>query len=407
MQSAEFIMSKPSKGNRASDFLQVAKAVRLELQKTSAEVDRNGEYPFDNMRLIEDSGLSTLGVPIGINDGNASHDRLDDVSALTEIIADLAAGESSTAQIWLVTRQHSYEYLEDDSPLGPEAKKILIDRMKNERVRFCDASAERYKVRHLFELPCRKVKGGVVVSGTKHFGTGITGATYVHSTVAMMAEDGTRVGDHEVLIDLKSDGVEMHNDWDNMGQRATCSNSVTYHDVFVPDGFHWSVAGSTVPWAAPDRQNNLAAMSVGIAEGALDALCDFMRNRSSYAGASEDPVILGAIGRYTTAVLAARWTLLQSARVTEQFLRGQGGVTGAEAVSMAAAAKLMAVRIATEVAGEMQVLCGGQSSSNAYRLDRFWRNARTLSVQDVLTIRERDLGRWALETRGLASSASL
>ncbi len=76
-------------------------------------------------------------------------------------------------------------------------------------------------------------------------------------------------------------------------------------------------------------------------------------------------------------------------------------------MQMAAVAKLMAVRTATEVSGEMQILCGGQSSSNAFRLDRFWRNARTLSVQDVLTIRERDLGRWALETRGVAPKATL
>ncbi len=400
-------MFQPSRPKCAADFIPVAKAVRAKMQKTSAEVDRTGDYPFDNIRLIEDSGLLSLGVPAGINNGSASHDRIDDVSALTEIIADLAAGESSTAQIFLVTRQHSYEYLREGSPQGREARQTLIERMKTERVRFCDASAERYKVRHLFEVPCRKVKGGVVVSGTKHFGTGITGSTYVHSTVAMMADDGTRIGDHEVLIDLKSEGVEVLNDWDNMGQRATCSNSVTYHDVFVPDGFHWTTAGTSVPWAAPDRQNNLAAMSVGIAEGALDALCDFMRNRSSYAGAAEDPVILCAIGRYTAAVTAARSTLTQSARLTEKFLRGQDGITGPEAMQMAAVAKLMAVRTATEVSGEMQILCGGQSSSNAFRLDRFWRNARTLSVQDVLTIRERDLGRWALETRGVAPKATL
>ncbi|MFT4012840.1 MAG: acyl-CoA dehydrogenase family protein [Paracoccus sp. (in: a-proteobacteria)] len=399
-------MTQISNQSRAWDFIPVAQAVRAELQKTSAQVDRAGTYPFENMRIIEDAGLSTLGVPIGINDGNASHDRLDDVTALTRIIMEIAAGESSTAQIWLVTRQHSYDYLREGSPLGAGARDTLIQRMKSERVRFCDASAERYKVRHLFELPCRKVDGGVIISGTKHFGTGISGATYVHSTVAMLDRDGNRLGDHEVLIDLKTDGIEVHDDWDNMGQRATCSHSVTYHDVFVPDGFHWSPQGTTVPWGAPDRQNNLAAMTVGIAEGALDALCDFMRNRASYAGATEDPVILGAIGRYTAAVMAAKSTLLQSARMAEKFLRGEGSVSGPEAMSMAAAAKLMAIRTATEVGGEMHVLCGGQSSSNHYRLDRFWRNARTLSVQDVLTIRERDLGRWALETRGLTLSAA-
>lgn len=400
-------MFQPSRPKCAADFIPVAKAVRAEMQKTSAEVDRAGQYPFDNMRLIEDSGLLSLGVPVGVNNGAASLDRVDDVTALTEIIADLAAGESSTAQIFLVTRMHSYDYLRPGSPLGAEAREILIERMKTERVRFCDASAERYKVRHRFEVPCRKVEGGVVVSGTKHFATGISGSTYVHSTVAMTADDGTRLGDHEVLIDLKTPGIEVHNDWDNMGQRATCSNSVTYHDVFVPDGFHWPTEGSSVPWAAPDRQNNLAAMSVGIAEGALDALCDFMRNRSSYAGAAEDPVILATIGRYTAAVMSARATLLESARLAEKFLRGQGGVTGPEAMQMAAVAKLTAIRVATEVAGEMQILCGGQSSSNSFRLDRFWRNARTLSVQDVLTLRERDLGRWALENKGVAPEAAL
>ncbi len=136
-------MFQPSRPKCAADFIPVAKAVRAKMQKTSAEVDRTGDYPFDNIRLIEDSGLLSLGVPAGINNGSASHDRIDDVSALTEIIADLAAGESSTAQIFLVTRQHSYEYLREGSPLGREARQTLIERMKTERVRFCDASAER------------------------------------------------------------------------------------------------------------------------------------------------------------------------------------------------------------------------------------------------------------------------
>ena len=58
-------MFQPSRPKCAADFIPVAKAVRAEMQKTSAEVDRTGDYPFDNIRLIEDSGLLSLGVPAG------------------------------------------------------------------------------------------------------------------------------------------------------------------------------------------------------------------------------------------------------------------------------------------------------------------------------------------------------
>ena len=33
---------------------------------------------------------------------------------------------------------------------------------------------------------------------------------------------------------LDDPGVRKHGDWDNMGQRGTCSQTITYDNIFVP-----------------------------------------------------------------------------------------------------------------------------------------------------------------------------
>ncbi|MFT3797660.1 acyl-CoA dehydrogenase family protein [Microbacterium sp.] len=362
----------------------------------SAEIDRLGAYPEQAMRLLEEMGFYDITVPRALG-GVAADDELDDAEALIEILINLGAGESSTAQVWEFSRHLGLVAFGPNSPLSEQARGELFARIAKEDrpIRFCGTGAERYKVRHSYEMKVTPVDGGVVVNGTKYFATGVDGADYAFAPGCL---DGfpsyLEGGAYEVLIDLRSEGVHIHGDWDNMGQRATGSGAVTYEGVFVPDGYHWPRTTQETT-ASPIGSAHLVLVMAGIGAGALDALAEFVKNRTSYPGALEDPIIQFQFGEYEYRLRAAQMAVRESIRLSVAHHR-TGTPSKAESVLSIHAAKLALIDALTRVTSTMHNLCGGQGTSNSYDLDRFWRNARTLASQDVMDLKQRALGAWAL-----------
>ena len=385
----------------ASKYVAIAEGLRGKLAETAAEVDRAGTYPEANMRLIAESGLGDLMLPESAG-GAAPDEPADELLALVQILKNLGAGESSTAQIWAFGKGQSVSLTGRNSPL-PEATRLkLVDEVRNEGVRFCSPQAERYKTgRFDFRVPIRRVDGGVVIDGTKYFGTGSAGAKYAHSNglmegFASVAEGGA----YNVLVDLASEGVELHDDWDNMGQRATGSNAITYHNVFVPDGYHWPSDDG----AFKDPNNStgiffqfgLTSVLLGIGVGAMDALVAHLNARATFPGVFEDTSTRYQIGLHAARLAAAEASLMSAAAKAVDF-RKNGTTPRAEVSIAGIQAKISVVEATLGIAGDMHKFLGGQSSSNIYGYDRFWRNARTLALQDVMDVKAQQMGAWTLK----------
>lgn len=374
--------------------------LRAQLAATAAEVDAEGAYPWENMRLIESSPVGPLSRPQAIG-GIAADNPADDIIVTAEVAMNIAAGESSTAQIWYWDKHMSSQFLGAESPMGPEAKAAYLARAAVEPIRLVGTAAERYKKRFVMEMGARIVEGGIIVDGTKYFGTGVDGAAYVHIPVTLDGkEPGAPGSGIEALIDLESPGVVVNDDWNNMGQRATVSHSVTYHEVFVPDGWWWFTDSE---WAGGQlvaaTQVTVSAMLLGIGVGAMDALVDFLQRRTSYKESLTDPVFHYRVGRHAFLLRAAHGAVQEAARMTNA-LASDGRVltkeNSGQLFSAVDSAKLMAAEAAITIASDMHGLMGGQSTSNVYGLDRFWRNARTLAAQDVMDIRQLALGKQIL-----------
>src|SRR3984893_14484889 len=147
----------------AEQFVYVAQHLRREFEKTAAEVDANGAYPTDNMRMIHETGLDAIFFPRewGGVIGSNPHE---DIEAIAEIITELSAGESSTAQIFNVHRGLTFE-LFSASALSNERKKILHREMMEEDARICSPGGEPTTKSFSFRNSCKPVAGGVVVDG--------------------------------------------------------------------------------------------------------------------------------------------------------------------------------------------------------------------------------------------------
>ncbi|SEE05111.1 Acyl-CoA dehydrogenase [Rhizobiales bacterium GAS191] len=390
----------------AEQFVYVAQQLRREFEKTAADVDASGAYPTENMRRIHETGLDAICFPRewGGVIGSAPNE---DLEAIAEIFTELAAGESSTAQIFNVHRGLTFE-LFSGGAMSNERKQTLHREIMKEDARICSPAAEPTKKRFSFQTSCKPVPGGVAINGIKYFATGCEGSRYGVAPVLMdgfsSVEDG---GLHWVLVRLDAPGVTLNRDWDNMGQRATGSSSVTFNNVFIPDGSHWSGnAGgqrsnptSAKNISGPVSQIVMAAIILGMGFGALDAMCTYIREHvrptnPEWKDQTEDPITQHHIGRYSTMLAAARSANRDAARSVVRFIRN-GGARADVSVAMMHA-KVAAIDAAMTTAGELHRLCGGQSTANKYRLDRFWRNARTLSTHDSQDVKLRQIGSYIL-----------
>ncbi|GAB2671928.1 SfnB family sulfur acquisition oxidoreductase [Saccharopolyspora gloriosae] len=346
---------------------------RSELAEGGFAADRDNADPAANMALLAESGAARLAVPAefgGLWDGAERGGW----GALIRAVREISAGDGPTGQNWLTTALVARELF---GPAGgfPEATRAaLARRMLDDGLRFVSSVAETGGPGR---VTARPVEGGVVLSGTKTFNSNSGGRGMARVSCLL---EGPRSA-HQVLVDLNHDQVESHDDWDNMGQRGTRSQTLTYRDVFVPDGWHRPAEETPSPVFLAAVMLLHAALMQGIGDGALDALVGHARtmHRGSlprFATPAEDPLVLRRVGALSSALAASRALLHSAADALED------GAGGDDVTADCFRAKVAAVEASLAATTEIHEITGARSTSHTHRYDRFWRNARTFASHD-------------------------
>lgn len=198
-------------------------------------------------------------------------------------------------------------------------------------------------------------------------------------------------------------GLVRRDDWDGFGQRQTDSGTVEFegvrveaHELLTTPGPLGSVAASLRPCFA---QAILGHVLLGLAEGALEAATSpVVRPR----GNDEERALLARrrAGEFLLLVEAAKALARQAATALDAAFDRGDALTPEERGEVARAialAKVAATRAALEVAEGSIELLGARASSRELGLDRFWRNARTLTLHDPVDLKLVELGRAALD----------
>lgn len=357
-------------------LLQRAKLLRKALAATAAQVDAQGKDPQDAFQQIWQAGLYRLSLPQiygGLSDGTAHAN----CTATIAVLTDLSAAEGSTGMLFMVQTALLRLLLGDRIGLPETTRQQLAREVVEENARFVASNAETGTSGR---VTARKVDGGIVLNGTKTFNTGSGGARYAHVTHVLEGEPGRHAG----LVRLDRPGVILHHDWDTMGQRATESQTITYQDVFVPDGWHYAISGGMPRTFFPFALLMQSAVMLGIGLGGFDAMLEYVRmhKRSltpQWKDGTTDPLVRLRIGSLSTHLAAAHALQREVSRHVEQLNEGDDPDA---LIADALRAKVASIEAALKTTNELFELTGARSTSNAYRLDRFWRNARTFSVHD-------------------------
>ena len=162
-----------------------------------------------------------------------------------------------------------------------------------------------------------------------------------------------------------------------------------------------SISGQApLPHASLRYQAGFAAVLIGLGIGALRAAIPFVTGKSrpwpsaGVDNAADDPFVRRLTGELTADLAAAYALTLATGDLLDAHERGEIDRTALAAPIYAA--KAAASRAGVRATSEIFALMGTRSVARAHGFDRFWRNARTISLHDPVDWKHSELGQHVL-----------
>jgi len=371
------------------DYLALATALAEEFATTAVERDAKGGTPKQERDRIRASGLLKLIVP-------KEYGGLGETWITTlKISRELAKVDSSIAHVF------SYHHLGVIIPhiFGSTAQKEQYYSKTIENNWFWCNALNPLDRRTTLTPDGNNFR----LNGVKSFCSGSKDSDILPITATNNDEITI------LAIPTQRQGINIQDDWDNMGQRQTDSGSIVFDNVLV---YEEEIFGERDRTPRPFNtiracltQLNLANIYLGIAQGALAAAKQYTRTStkpwltSGVESATVDPYILQHYGNMwvdlqgATCLTDIAGELLQNAWEQEWALSEEQRGECAMAI---ATAKVAATKVGLDITSRIFEVMGARATSGKYGFDRYWRNLRTFTLHDPVDYKVQDIGNWVL-----------
>ncbi|RAM51893.1 MAG: monooxygenase [Hapalosiphonaceae cyanobacterium JJU2] len=375
----------------SKDWIAIASSVSADLTTTAVERDTKAGLPDVEIQLLRESGLLPLVVPKEYGGTGATW-----IEAL-KIVQELSKADGSIGQLYgnhlnLVALGHVS---------GTSEQKQRYYRQTAEHNLFW-ANAINTRDTRLKITPNGE---HFRVNGIKSFGTGVAIADL---RVFSALQDGVEVP-WIFIIPQNRTGVVSNQDWDNIGQRRTDSDTFIFHDVLVKKdevlGYPYPPDSAFATFLGIIAQLTKTYVYLGIVEGALVAAKEYTINQtkpwitSGVDSAKKDPYILYHYGELWTELQAAIALSDRTLSQVQQAWEKEANLTIKERGEVAIAvftAKTFATRIGLNITNRIFEVMGTRSTASKYGFDRYWRDLRTFTLHDPVDYKLRDIGNWIL-----------
>jgi len=213
-----------------------------------------------------------------------------------------------------------------------------------------------------------------VINGAKTF---TTNAHYAQVCVAMAATDRSKSqhGISAFLVEEGTAGFRAGKKEDKLGMRASDTGEVIFTDCRVPGSALLGLAGEGFIDALrvlDGGRISIAALSVGIAQGAFDAALKYAKQRKQFGRfISEFQAIQFKLADMATDIEAARLLVNRAC-----WLKDQGKSVNRES----AMAKLFASEIAVRACNEAVQIHGGYGFTKDYPVEKFYRDVKLMTI---------------------------
>jgi short/branched chain acyl-CoA dehydrogenase len=330
------------------------------------ELDRDHRFPYEIVAEMAELGL--MGIPVPEDWGGAGGDTLSYAIAVEELtrvdssVAITVAAHTSLGTMPILmfgTEEQKRTWLPDLA-----AGKRLAAFALTEPEAGSDAGATRTRA----ELR----DGKWVVNGSKIF---ITNAgTDITACVTITA----RTGDDEIsnlIVPNGIDGYEISAPMRKMGWRASDTRELSFKDCALPEDNLLGPRGAGYKQfleVLDGGRISIAAMGLGLAQGAYDLATAYARERKQFGRPIADfQAIQFKLADMATEIEAGRGLVYQAA-----WLKDQGRPFAKEA----AMAKLFTGELAHRVANHALQIHGGYGFMDEYAISRLYRDQKVLEI---------------------------
>lgn len=216
--------------------------------------------------------------------------------------------------------------------------------------------------------------GGWKVNGSKNF---ITHAIACNTLVAVAVTDkekGNR-GISAFVFDKSMEGFRSDKKENKVGMRASETASVVFEDCYVPDENMLGTEGEgflQCMQVLDGGRISIAALSVGMAQGAYEAALRYSKEREQFGRPIADfQATQFKLADMATQIEAARLLTLQAAAMKD---------AGKQTTRQSAMAKLFASETAVKVAEESVQIHGGYGYTKDYPAEKYWRDSKLCTI---------------------------
>jgi short-chain 2-methylacyl-CoA dehydrogenase len=337
-----------------------------EVRPIAEEIDREKRFPLEVIQKAGEIGL--MGIPYSEDYGGGGAGYL----AYALAIEELARVDSSVA---ITVAAHTslgtfpiYAFGDDE-----QKERYLPDLTSGRKLWSFgltepEAGSDAGNVRTTAKLE----DGHWRIDGAKQFitnaGTDISGGVTITA----------RTGDDEIsnlIVPIDTPGYAIEPPYRKMGWHASDTRPLSFDGATVPEenllgargkGFHQFLE------TLDGGRISVAAMGVGLAQGALDMALEYARERRAFGKPiSKFQAIQGKLADMSTEIEAARLLTYKAAALRDR---------GEPFALTAAQAKLKTGRLAVRAADESVQIHGGYGYIEEYPVCRFYRDAKILTI---------------------------
>ena len=337
-----------------------------EVAPVAEELDRTKSFPYDIVRKLGE--LNLMGIPFPEEYGGAGADTLAYAIAVEELtrvdssvaITLCAHTSLGTQPIYLFgSEEQKREWL----PQLTSGEKLGAFGLTEPEAGSDAGNTQTRAVRD---------NGSWVINGAKQF---ITNAgTDISGVVCITAKTGEREISN-LIVANGTPGYSQGEPYRKMGWNASDTRPLVFEDCRVPEGNLLGPQGQGFKQflhILDIGRIGVAAMGVGLAQGALDEALAYAKERRAFGQSiSKFQAIQAKLADMSTEIAAARLLVYKAALEKD---------AGKNFTLTAAQAKLKTGRLAVRATEEAVQIHGGYGYIEEYPVCRFYRDAKILTI---------------------------
>ncbi|RWU17236.1 acyl-CoA dehydrogenase [Pseudomonas alkylphenolica] len=360
----------------------------------AAEADRSRSSLADVIQQLNALGLLRWRLPAAYGGHDAT------LVELLTLLAELSAADSNITQ---ALRGH-FGFCEDVLTSKNAAWQVKwLDKLSQGALLSPGITEVGNQTRGEFETRIyRDEDGALRISGRKFYTTGALYSDLINITGT--GEDGTL---YTTVVDLKTAGVQLLDDWDGFGQRLTASGTCIFDNALVEDDLR--PTDQRFAYGQSFFQLYHLSTLAGIARRAALSGADELgkRARTFSTGnadvAAQDVQLLQVIGEVASQAYAAQAIAQQAAQRLErtaQYVISHERPLNDDDLQVAQAELEVCLAVNPVVDATLAATTalfdalGASATASNKALDRLWRNARTLANHNPRVYKSRIVGNY-------------